>query len=80
MTQAVVDLDPMTGRVLLLVAGGVLRHPQRLDGRGGVDHLLGSVNLACQVHTGQVREPSLGVLEGLTHERECLGELIDHVF
>ena len=47
---------------------------------GRVDHLLRAVDLGGQVHAGHERRPGLGVLEGLTHQREGLRELVDHVF
>jgi hypothetical protein len=51
-----------------------------LDCRCRVDHLLGAVDLRGDVHARQERRPDLGVREGLTHQRECLRELVDHVF
>jgi hypothetical protein len=50
MTQAMVHIDEGPRGVLLLVAAGVLRHPQRLNRRGRVDHLLRAIDLAGQVH------------------------------
>ena len=80
MTDTMIDLDPGAGAVLFFFPGGVLRDPQHLDRGGRVDHLLGAVDLGGKVHTRQERRPGLGVLEGLTHEGECLRELVEHVF
>jgi len=74
-----VDLHPGPKAVLLLLAPGILRDPQRLDRRGRVDHPLRTINLRRQIHRGHVHRPGLGVREGLTHQRECLRELVDHV-
>jgi len=72
MTDRVVDHDPAPVVVLFLLAGGVLRHPQHLHRGRRVDHLLRAVNLGGEVHRGQRARPGLGVLEGFTHQRECL--------
>ena len=80
MADTVINLDPLTRAVLFFFPGGVLRHPQHLDRGGRVDHLLGAVDLGGKVHTRQVGGTGLGVLEGLTHEGECLRELVEHVF
>ena len=80
MAYTVVDLDPRAGAVLFFLPGGVLGDPQRLDCGGRVDHLLGAVDCRGKVDTGQVGGAALGVREGLTHQRECLRELVEHVF
>ena len=80
MPQVVLDLHPGAGPVLFLLAGGVLGDPHHLDRRGRVDHRLGAVDLAGQVDGRQAPGAGLGVRKGLTHERESLRELVDHVF
>jgi len=77
--QLVLDLDPGAGAVLLLLAGGVLRDPDRLHRRRRVHHLLRAVNLRGEVHRRHKHRPGPGVLEGLTHQRESQRELVDHV-
>jgi len=79
MPEAVVDFDPRPRLVLFLVATRVLRDPDRLHRRRRIDDHLRAINLRGQVHRGNEHRPALGVREGLTHQRESLGELVDHV-
>src|SRR5680860_716741 len=56
-----------------------------LMGEAFEDAQTGATYLACvdlrgEVDTRQVGGTGLGVLEGLTHEGECLRELVEHVF
>ncbi|MDQ1538329.1 MAG: hypothetical protein QOE58_2722, partial [Actinomycetota bacterium] len=75
-----VDLKPGASGVPLLVPAGVLSHPQGLHREDRVDHPLGLVDLRGKVHQGHELRPRLGILEGLTNQRESLQEFVGHVF